>query len=315
MLLVRLVLVLIVVFVLLVRPGLWPFVLVGLLMTFVLSLWSSARPRAARGWVGIAVSIGAIGGVIAALFVVGGGQLSPTDGDRRSGARPTGGSMSSGSQVREVTAVYVARLTLTGTRNLRVRETLAVPGGPRRSFTHALAVDGWSPGKVARGRRGYVRSKTRRVDVPGVLPTERRNSFMPPDDIVAVLRGDGLLRITLAERSGVVLDAPKNAIGETFPAGSLGPGPGDSTRMRLPLPEFGESVEFDVRSSPFRNAILAKAVDVTVWTPFGWLLGLAIPMISDRARALVLGWIRRVFQRLRLRRSGQRGRASERSSA
>jgi hypothetical protein len=104
----------------------------------------------------------------------------------------------------------------------------------------------------------------------------------------------------------IVLDAPRNAIGDTFPAGTTGPGPGHSTRIALPLPDFEDSVEFDVRSRPFRNPILVKAVDVTVWTPFGWLLGLAIPLINDRVRDVAGGWLRRRFQRLRPRRYGRR---------
>jgi hypothetical protein len=104
------------------------------------------------------------------------------------------------------------------------------------------------------------------------------------------------------DRSRIVLDAPRNAIGETFPAGTLGPGPGDNERIALALPDFGEPVEFDVRSRPFRNSVLVKALGLTAWTPFGWLVALAMPLVSDRVRELLLGWISR---RLPSRRTGR----------
>jgi hypothetical protein len=113
-----------------------------------------------------------------------------------------------------------------------------------------------------------------------------------------------------------VLDAPRNAIGDTFPTGTSGPGPGESTRITLALPDFREPVEFDVRSRPFRNPILVNAVDLTVWTPFGWLLGLAIPLISERVRKFVFGWVRQQLQRWprpRWRRTAHKPTAAHRS--
>ena len=118
-----------------------------------------------------------------------------------------------------------------------------------------------------------------------------------PNGPAIVLRARWLF-VTLRHDSRVVLDAPHNAIGDTFPAGTSGPGPGDSTRITLALPDFREPVEFDVRSQPFRNPILVKVANVTVWTPFGWLLGLAIPLISDRVRHLVFGWVGQQLRRL-----------------
>jgi hypothetical protein len=166
-----------------------------------------------------------------------------------------------------------------------------------------VARDGWRPNPDL-GPPFYTRSGARRLDVPGLLPLERTNRFDLPIPHVFRFRVRGVtrLRVTRGEGSVVVLDAPRNAIGDAFPAGISGPGPGHSTRVRLPVADFADSVEFDVRSRPFRNPIFVKAVSVTVWTPFGWLLGLAIPLISDRVRDVSLRWLKRGFQRYRLRR-------------
>jgi hypothetical protein len=252
---------------------------------------------------------------VGVIALVAGGAGS--DDASSGGSAIPGGGAAAGPCCEFVDATYAARLTLTHTRDLRTYETLAL--GERgidrrldpsssfaRAVTRAVARDGWTPSSDV-GTSTYVRSATRHLDVPGILPSKRTNRLDLPD-VVFRLRGTRRteLRLTLGEGSVIVLDAPRNAIGDTFPAGTTGPGPRHSTRVTLPLPDFEDSVEFDVRSRPFRNPILVKAVDVTVWTPFGWLLGLAIPLINDRVRGVAGGWLSRRFRRLRPRRHGRR---------
>jgi hypothetical protein len=200
-----------------------------------------------------------------------------------------------------LTALYVAHLTLTNTRDLGVQESITIRGGPRRSFTRALATYGWKPGDLFGGPSGYVRSAAVHAHVSAFLPAQRTNRFAPPKIEVPLPAVGGrswcLLRVILHPASRIVLDAPRNAIGDTFPAANSQSGPGDSTRTTMQLPDFRDPVEFDLRSPPFRNPILVQAANVTVWTPFGWLLALAIPLVNDRVRDLLFSWVRRRFHR------------------
>jgi hypothetical protein len=70
MLAVRLVVALIVVCALLVRPGLWPFVVAGLVLTLLMSLWASAKPERRAAPIGYGpVALAAI--VTVSLIVAG----------------------------------------------------------------------------------------------------------------------------------------------------------------------------------------------------------------------------------------------------
>ncbi len=308
----RVLLALIVLSALLVRPSLWPFAAAGLLATLLVSLVASARPElrtaVVRATTKVVVMIAGAIAVLGVLALVLTADRSGKGGPVDPGAPPL-------PCCAFVDATYAARLTLTDTRDLRTYELLTLepdmdglPHAPSfaRAVTRAIARDGWRPSSEI-GTSTFVRSATRRLDVPGILPSERTNRLDLPDTLLR-LQGtpQTRLRLTLGERSAIVLDAPSNAIGNTFPAGTTGPGPRHSTRTTLPLPDFEDAVEFDVRSRPFRNPILVKAVNVTVWTPFGWLLALAIPLISDRARGIAWDLIRRGLRRLRPGRRGER---------
>jgi hypothetical protein len=178
------------------------------------------------------------------------------------------------------------------------------------SLTRALRGGGWHAEPLAAGGRRYRRSRTKTLDVSGFLPAERTNRFAPPSSIRAPLPGGVTLAVLLEEHLRVVLDGPSNAIGETFPDGERQRGPGGGDRIALGAVEFGEPIEFDVRSAPFRNPLLVKAVDVTLWTPFAWMLAITTSLISDRVREFITGWIKRLLQRIRRRRRPRRRVAS-----
>jgi hypothetical protein len=301
---IRIVLVLGVAAAVLIRPALLPFAAIGVVVGAAVWLWDRRRTGAGT-FEPEPPPIKAVGPEWRAAVIAAGGVLLATlatltallSGGADDGAPPGGGLRPA--PVVTLHATYTAHLQLTGARDLRITEIL-VPTTPRsdarlsrRSLTRALGSDGWLP--VAGD--GYQRSRSRDLDVPGFLPAQRGNSFSPPSGELELPDGRALNVVLNSASSRVVFDAPRNAIGDTFPAGQRGVGPRGGDRITLQLPEFADALEFDVRSRPFRNPILVKTVDVTVWTPFGWMLALVVPLISDRVREVIVDWMKRLFQR------------------
>jgi hypothetical protein len=174
---VRFVVAITVLFALLVRPSLWPFVaaslLITLLVTLFVSLWSRRQPEQRARLAGVAAVLAVLAvaaiGVIAVLLV----RVSARDGKpgaTKAAARPP----------LSVRVVYVAHLTLTHTRDLRAQESVRLlgPRGVPLSLTPADLADGWRAGALPNGERGYVRLTTRHINVPDLLPAERTNRFV-----------------------------------------------------------------------------------------------------------------------------------------
>ena len=191
---------------------------------------------------------------------------------------------------------------------------LAVPNldTARRRLVAALArelrEDGWTLEVDNNRRQVFARTDPRRkLDRGVLLPAERTNELeaaapaLEAELVRHPLHGAPVLDISLAfdDRSAVSLERmPENAVGETFPDATRATHPGDGSEdVTFGLEESAraETVEFEVRSPPFRNAILVQAVDLSVWSGMNWILVGLIAASSEWVRGLP----RRLLARLR----------------
>ena len=289
-LLVRGAIAVIIVLALLARPGLLPFALAGALVVLVVWLWLSGRRK-------LVAAIGAAVAIVLVFAVLVGGGETPQVVEIR------------GAHV--VPGLYVGHLVLTGSRELQVVETLDIFRTPRRGLRAALSNARWDRVRLRNGTRRYRRSGARPINVPSVFPQERTHYFVPSlggrpssldtkapsvqrHEVAPVAAG---FSVDLNPESRVVLDAPSNAIGETVPDAEREPGAGSGSRVTLALPQFGEPVEFAVRSPLFRRQPFAAVADATPSFAFGLLLVLAMTTLVNPVRDFLWGWPTRAIKR------------------
>jgi hypothetical protein len=186
-----------------------------------------------------------------------------------------------------------------------------------RAVQRTLRVQGWKLMIDSNLRQRYERSNEQPVLRNSVVPVLRTNviGVSIPEVTVVEPRSrfyEGIdVRFPVLEGSRVRIEAPEHAIGQTFPRASS-----EDTRrankhqvLTVPLDETTPEIELDVRSAPFRNEVMARASDLTVWAPFGWLVAAIIVLANEAFRDL----LRRTFTRLRASRSdsGSRNRPGE----
>jgi hypothetical protein len=178
------------------------------------------------------------------------------------------------------------------------------------ALTRALRGDGWTLDVHNNRRQVFVRTgPRRRLERAAVFPAERTNHLeaATPELQAQLIRhpfhGAPVLNVSLAfdNHSAMKLDRmPANAVGETFPEATRATHPGDGSQdVTFELEESARDgrIEFDVRSPPFRNAMLVKVVDLSLWSGLNWILMLLIAATNDWVRALP----RRLLARLRAR--------------
>jgi hypothetical protein len=187
---------------------------------------------------------------------------------------------------------------------------------PRRltsAITEGLAARDWAAAVTSTLRLRFERSHDQPANRHGIVPAEQTNVVAVPVatvpvDAVVVARERGSsgadrrrvdVRLLLAERSQASIDGPQRALGQAYPNAS-----GSETRpsdkrqfVTLDLDEDTGEVQFEIRSPPFRNEVLVRAVDLTAFTPFGWLLTALIALSSDSFRGALLASIRRLTGR------------------
>ena len=187
---------------------------------------------------------------------------------------------------------------------------------PRRltsAITEGLAARDWAAAVTSTLRLRFERSHDQPANRHGIVPAEQTNVVAVPVatvpvDAVVVARERGSsgadrrrvdVRLLPAEGSQASIDGPQRALGQAYPNAS-----GSETRpsdkrqfVTLDLDEDTGEVQFEIRSPPFRNEVLVRAVDLTAFTPFGWLLTALIALSSDSFRGALLASIRRLTGR------------------
>ena len=187
---------------------------------------------------------------------------------------------------------------------------------PRRltsAITEGLAARNWAAAVTSTLRLRFERSHDRPANRHGIVPAEQTNVVAVPVATVPVnavvvarerassgadrRRVD--VRLLPADGSQASIDGPQRALGQAYPNAS-----GSETRpsdkrqfVTLDLDEDTSEVQFEIRSPPFRNEVLVRAVDLTAFTPFGWLLTALIALSSDSFRGALLASIRRLTGR------------------
>jgi hypothetical protein len=166
------------------------------------------------------------------------------------------------------------------------------------ALTAGLRNQGWSTKTT---RRGLSATRTRTVPVkqhtvvPGL--SENMLPVAKPTNLETALRGASgvqALPISFAIRKGsVTLDAPRYAIASTTPSSAVKQIPSKRDSHTITLRPTTRQVAFEVRSKVFRNAALAKVTDATKWTPFKWLVGLALALSNGAVRDRIVRVVKR----------------------
>jgi hypothetical protein len=180
-------------------------------------------------------------------------------------------------------------------------------------FVHALdrafALQGWQLAHVTTGRREYRRRGYGPLHVSGALPARRLNTFHV---LGADSDGDwevGPASLRLDNGATVTVVAPHHAVGGVYPAPRRRQEHvADGTEeVGIALADArGMSVEFDVRSGPFRSAPLLWLLTVSLWSPVKWLIALLLVLASDTIREALRRVLGAAWRRLRPPRTKQR---------
>ncbi len=210
----------------------------------------------------------------------------------------------------------VMQSDIDGAANSPVLRRAGLTVTPRRltsAITDGLAAHGWAAAVTSTLRLRFERSHDQPASRHGIVPAEKTNAVavpvptVPVDAVVAAREqassgGDRrrvVVRLLPAEGSQASIDGPQRALGQAYPNAS-----GSETRpsdkrqfVTLELDEDTSEVQFEIRSPPFRNEVLVRAVDLTAFTPFGWLLTALIALSSDSFRGALLTTIRRLTGR------------------
>lgn len=285
MLVVRVILVVLILLVAVaVQPALWPFALAGVLIALIAGAWAGSSRGVNASATAVILIAGAVVGAIALQSGFKGSFFR-----HGVGAAPT-----------PISVLYVAHLTLSHTKDLEVREYIAISAEPGvsgfvRRMKRRLRAQKWVPGPL---KTELTRSGSKRLDVPSLFPAERRIhfEFPRPNDLGPF--------VLLDPESRVVLDGPANSITDTFPDARQQRGPNGGVRFSLNVGEaFSDPIDFEVRSPPFRNHYLLNALDVIKSNLFHWLVVVLPGLAWTRVRLFLARKIKRLFKR---RRDGHR---------
>jgi hypothetical protein len=224
-----------------------------------------------------------------------------------------------------VQGTYVAELQIGSSHVGRIHEKLEIPmkelagAVVRRShgaavLEQALIRQGWEQAVFsASPALDFTRTRRWKLQFSSLLPAQQTNRF-PEPMISATLRpgkaGDDRshedllsserLIVYFDSASKVVLDAPENAIGHTFPEGRREAVPEVGEQISLPLPEPSEpTLRFQVRSSDFRRWPLVEALGLTEAKLFGVVLTVLGWLSSKRIRVRVRRWLRFAYAKRR----------------
>ena len=96
-----------------------------------------------------------------------------------------------------------------------------------------------------------------------------------------------------------MIHAPKYAIGSTFPSPvSIDTHQSKNEQLlTLPVRNDTKQVELQIRSSDYRNTVLAGVVGFTALTPAKWLIALLLGFARDSVRKLIVKVARRIARR------------------
>jgi hypothetical protein len=282
----------------LVDPGLVPFVVAGIalgLSALAVPRWRryrASRAPSRRLSIAVGVGVAALAGLAVVVALRGGGQPSHQAAPRRSA---------------EIEGTLTATIDYDHrTESLNIDETLSLPrdnvdaASTEEALVTAMASLGWTEITNSNLRLVFRHSDTQAAKHHSVLPAEQTNVLalstrtleldQAPDQPVTV-------SFLLDDRSGADVSAPQYTIGDTFPAA-----PHPETRpsdkrqfFHMPVDTETESLEFELRSPPFRNEALATLVNVTAWSPFRWLLTASILLASEGFRTSLKTALGRVF--------------------
>lgn len=189
----------------------------------------------------------------------------------------------------------------------------AFPAVTLRDFAQGvqeeLLQSGWMLTVNSNLRQRYMRIKKQAVSRFNVVPAYRAN-VLSVTNISAVLdlqtrggsrTGDPPLAVSFSLLRGSVarIHAPERAIGLTYPAASSNQTRRSISRQVVTVPIDGTTteIELDVRSPPFRNEVLVRASDLTLWAPVGWLVTAALVVANDRLRGFVSSLGKRLIGR------------------
>lgn len=169
-----------------------------------------------------------------------------------------------------------------------------------RALDRAFALQGWRLAHVTTQHREYRRRGEGPLYVSSALPARRLNTFNVLGNNSDGEWEVGPASLLLDKESTITLVAPHHALGGVYPAPRSRQGHvADGTEeVNVPLADArGMSVEFDVRSGPFRSAPLLWLLTVSLWSPVKWLIALLLVLASDTIRdglrrVLGVGWRR-----------------------
>jgi hypothetical protein len=282
----------------LVDPGLVPFVVAGIalgLSALAVPRWRryrASRASSRRLSIGVGVGVAALAGLAVVVALLGGGQSSHQAAPRRSA---------------EIEGTLTATIDYDDrTESLNIDETLSLPrdnvdgASTEEALVTAMASLGWTETTNSNLRLVFRHSDTQAAKHHSVLPAEQTNVLAlstPTLELEQVPDQPVTVSFLLDDRSGAVVSAPQYTIGDTFPAA-----PDPQTRpsdrrqfFHMPVDTETESLEFELRSPPFRNEALATLVNVTAWSPFRWLLTASILLASEGFRTSLKTALGRVF--------------------
>jgi hypothetical protein len=282
----------------LVDPGLVPFVIAGIavgLSALAVPHWRRFRAsRASSRRLSIAAGAGvaALAGLAVVIALLEGGQPSQHAAPRRSV---------------EIEGTLTATIDYDSrTESLNIDETLSLPrdnvDGARteEALVAAMASLGWTEITSSNLRLVFRHADAQAAKHHGVLPAEQTNVVAlstPTPELERVRDQPVDVNFLLDDKSEAVVSAPQYTIGDTFPAAhDPQTRPSDKRQFfHMPVATQTESLEFEIRSPPFRNEALATLVNVTAWSPFRWLLTASILLASEGFRTFLKTALGRVF--------------------
>jgi hypothetical protein len=202
-----------------------------------------------------------------------------------------------------LSATYMARARIPSGHAGTIEERLEVPEGAirhlerrhllsARMLNHMLVEHGWYKAVLsAEPTFQFVRSQPEDWKFAEILPRQTKNELSAP---FILLPGTHVgFRIFFDRASQIVIEAPTSAIGETYPTATRDGIHDGEEELTLPLPPLERPVEFELRSSAFRQWPLTYVQSITAWNPFGALLGALLTLTSKRIRTALARYWRR----------------------
>jgi hypothetical protein len=253
---------------------------------------SRSRRASIAGFVVVAVAVGILtAGILSSQTQY--ASIAPSERHGEPRPTPTPG------PVTEVPVTYDAHLQFGPGHSEGLLEEVSIANGyidphPKADRYRALTLrrlfreEGWRPLRIGFNATVFGRSARREWPYATVLPAQQAETFAPPS-MGSVVAGKGSLLLAYSDRSKVVLDAPSNAIGTTFPQAESEQIPSEGERLTLALPQFSHPIRFDVRSGVFRHWPLFAFLAMTNSALFAILLALIPPLSFRRVRKKMTG--------------------------